>query len=238
MSAIMNVIGKAWALIKGLGFRTKVEAGLVAAGLAVIATFTLQLHNAEAARDRAITERDSFALEAVSARADADGWSTQFATVQGDLWKVLASRDTLSERLAKTIRDAGARVAALTDIVVSLRDSLTSVGTPTDTSALGVVTYRGTLDDGLLSGTWRFAQPDLSLAYKAAVPVEIVTSRAGRRWLITARATDPRASVTVGDYWVDPEPPITVDRCTLRQRATAAGAGSLVGLVLGLWLGR
>ena len=91
----------------------------------------------------------------------------------------------------------------------------------------------GAIDDGLLKASWAFMRPDLSLAYSVDVPLEIVTAEGGDgRVLVTARAKDSRASVSVPGFWFSPQPAVEVQRCTIRQSAVRVGLGLLGGLAI------
>jgi len=210
--------------------RTRLE--IVAAIVVVAGWFVLsmKLQASERARHSAERVRDSLAIEAVAQEAMADGWEVRFGELDRDLRDRLAGRDSVTLRLAKSLDRANAQVRSLVDIVATLEDSLASVGAPEIDADGSVVAWAGNVEDGLLTGSWRFAPPELALRYSVAVPLEIVTSEGGDgRWLVTARATDPRASAQVEGFWFAPPPPVQIARCTLPQVARWLGIGVVAG---------
>lgn len=210
--------------------RTRLEIIAVVLAMLAVGWLSWRLEAAERATDAAARTRDSLLIEEAAERARADGWETRFGEETERLDNLLGERDRIADALRESLRQANARILSLTDVVATLKDSLRSVATAVDTTEAGVVSYAGGIADGLLTGTWRFLPPELALAYSVSVPLEIVTSEGGDgRWLVTARATDPRASVEVSGFWFDPPPPVQVQRCTVGQTLRRVGIGILAG---------
>lgn len=210
--------------------RLKIEVFVALCLLALAAQYAIRLGHAERERNQAAQVRDSLWIEDAANRAAIDGWAVQFGVLEKDLNGKISRRDSLNQRLAASLDRANAKVRTLTDLVVTLNDSLTSVGTAGDTTEAGDVTYTGEIDDGLLRATWGFVPPALSLAYGVTVPLEIVTSEGGDgRWLVVARSKDSRASVSVKGFWFSPPAPVRVAKCTLTQTAWRFGLGVLAG---------
>ena len=116
------------------------------------------------------------------------------------------------------------------EVVAVLTDSLTSIGTPGAPTAAGEVSYHGAINDGVLDASWRFLAPSLSLKYGVTVPLELVTSEAGGRYLVVARSKDPRVVVSVPTFYFSPPPPTQV--CTLGQKAKWLLTGTLTGAAI------
>ena len=212
--------------------RTRIEVAVAVFLLAWVALSGLKVRQARAALLSAENTRDSLAIEAAANRAEADGWATTFAQETENLQALIADRDEQARALTESLRTAYAQVRSLTDVVATLTDSLTSVGEVSDTSATGEVTYRGQIADGLLTASWAFLAPSLDMSYAVMLPLEIVTSEGGDgRTLVTARATDPRASVTVEGFWVQKPEPVVLQRCGIIQTAKRVGLGALLGAI-------
>jgi hypothetical protein len=212
--------------------RLKLEVFVVLCLLGLATSMSLKLERSR--RDLAIASqlRDSLLIEDAASRAKLDGWEVRFGQREEELGNMVARRDSISARLARSLDKANARILSLTTLTAILKDSLTSLGTPGDTTSTGAVTYHGAINDGLLDASWRFLAPSLSLAYRVSVPLEIVTSEGGDgRWLVTARATDARAAVSVGEFWFSPAPPVQVSKCTLKQTGLRFGIGILAGVL-------
>lgn len=210
--------------------RTRLELAAIVVALLALGWLWTRLEAAESREAAAAHARDSLLVEEAAERARADGWIAQFGEETERLGKILGRRDSIAAALRESLERANARILSLTNVIATLEDSVTSLASRVDTTEAGEVAYRGGIADGLLTGTWRFLPPELSLAYSVSVPLEIVTSEGGDgRWLVTARATDPRASVAVDGFWFDPPPPVQVARCTLRQTAWRVGIGILAG---------
>ena len=213
--------------------RTKVEVFVVLCLLGLAFQYALRLKHSEGERVQAERVRDSLFMEDAGNKASLDGWSVKFGTLQKDINAEFAHRDSMAARLVGDLNKAHARIRSLVEVVAVLKDSLVSTGTPGDTTSTGAVTYHGAINDGLLDAAWRFLAPSLSLAYRVSVPLEIITSEGGDgRWLVTARAKDPRASVSVGEFWFNPPAPVKVDRCTLKQTGWRVGIGALAGILV------
>ena len=193
--------------------------------VALLFSMSLKLKRAEAVATANAMARDSLAIDAAKVRAERDGWKARFGET-ANVGAQLESSDERSRRLAHSLAEANAEIVSLTKINATLSDSMTVLAASQDTADSGEVTYRGQINDGLLTASWRFTAPALGLDYSASVPVEIVTSRGGDgRWLVTARATDPRASVSVPAFYIDPPDPMTVQHCSLGAKAKYVGVG-------------
>jgi hypothetical protein len=213
--------------------RLKIEVFVVLCLLGLATNMSLKLERSR--RDLAVASqlRDSLLVEDAASRAELDGWAVRFGQREEELGNMVARRDSISARLARSLDKANARIRTLTTLTAVLEDSLTSLGSPGDTTATGAVTYHGAINDGLLDASWRFSVPSLFLSYKATIPVEIVTSEGGDgRWLVTARATDARAAVSVGEFWFSPAPPVRVPYCSLKQTGWRVGIGLLAGALV------
>ncbi len=187
----------------------KIEVGAVAALTLFGAGQSWHVKRLEAEVASVAHARDSLLIDNAAEAARADGWATRFADTTRSIAGLLAAQDSQARALSRSLEAAHAHETMLAELVAGLKDSLTSVASSVDTIAGGQVRYSGALDDGLLTGSWRFLAPALSLDYSARVPIQIVTSRGGDgRWLITARATDPRASVEVQQAVINPPPPV------------------------------
>ena len=216
--------------------RTKIEVFVAVCLIGLAMSFSLRLRHEQQEREQAEQVRDSLFLEEAANNAALDGWAVKFGTLQKDMNGEFARRDSMAARLVKDLDKAHAQIRSLVEVVVSLNDSLTSVGTPTDTTEAGAVTYTGTMDDGLLRATWGFLAPELSLTYGVTVPLELVTSEAGGRWMLVARSKDPRVVVSVPTFYFSPPTPTQV--CTMGQKAKVFGLGSVIGILAGYGIAR
>ena len=210
--------------------RTKIELGALLVVVISLAVMSFKVKGYQAELIAAERVRDSLLLEEAAAEAAADGWAVQFGELETDLLGRVARRDSMSQRLAASLERANARVRSLVEVVAVLKDSLVSVGAPGDTTEAGEVTFHGAINDGLLTGSWRFLQPSLFLTYGVTVPLEIITSEGGGRWLVTARSSDPRVSLSVPGFYF--EPPAPVQKCGLGTRVRWLLMGGLTGAAL------
>jgi len=195
-----------------------------------------ELHELRRAIEERTTERDSLAAEAAVQRARANGWVVEFAEGTAHLSREIASRDSTLAALSRDLRASGVRVSELTSLVASMEGRISSTGVPDSAPAsdsTGVpASWSGSVDDGLLKGSWRFFRPDprLLLDYRADVPVELIQGLAGDgRTVVMARSPDPRVRVSFAELLVDRPQPVTVRVCSWGTRIRWA----LGGLVLG-----
>ena len=173
------------------------------------------------------TERDSLAGDAVRLRLKADGWEAEFANATGHLWKLVFSRDSV---FAADLRASGVRIRRLTQLVATLEGQVSSVG------VLDTVpgTWTGGIDDGLLTASWGFSPPNLSLDYAVSVPIELVEGEAGDgRTLVLARGLDPRVSVTFSELLVNYKV-VVVNHCPVGTRLKWGSVGMGFGFILGV----
>lgn len=208
--------------------RTRLEIAAVLVAVVWMAVMSFQVQQAKRDAEAAGQVRDSLLMEVAAADAASNGWAVQFGVMEKDLLGKIARRDSLSALLARDLDRANARVRSLVEVVAVLKDSLVSQGTPGDTTPSGETTYTGELDDGLLRATWGFVPPELSLAYSVRVGLEIITSEGGGRWLVAARASDPRVSLSVPAFYF--EPPEPLQKCTFGAKAKWFLFGNLTGV--------
>ena len=198
------------------------------------------LHKLEQAHIEATTQRDSLAAEAAAARAEAQGWSVQFATATEQLWKQIASREESLAALTEDFRASGIRITRLTSIVASLEGQISSAGTPAavpDSETDPVPpSWSGEADDGVLRLSWTFWRfaPRLTMDYGVVVPIELIEGESGDgRTLVLARTRVPNATLTFEELLVDRQPPIVVEHCSVGTRLKWGLGGLGVGFAGG-----
>ncbi len=208
--------------------------------IAVAFVQTIRVGNAQELAERNRVRADSIAADAAIARLQADSvWEVRIATQEDDLQGLLAQGDEARQRLAEELGEANVRVGLLAEVNATARGNIISLGTQlsaAEAEARGLetdsatVAFGGDIDDGLLEGSWTFTLPraEHMLAYDVTVPGELVVSLTGDgRTLVTARSTHERASLNLGDVFVDPPPPVEVRRISFMQ----AGIAFLAGII-------
>ena len=208
--------------------------------IAIAAAFiqTVRVGQAQDLAERNRVRADSIAADAAIARLQADSvWEVRIATQEDDLQGLLASGDSARARLAEELSEANVRVGLLAEVNATARGNIISLGNQLSaaeaeeiTGDPATVAFEGDIDDGLLTGAWQFLLPQAqhTLDYGVTVPGELVVSVTGDgRTLVTARSTHERASLNLGDVFVDPPPPVEVRRISFMQ----AGIAFLAGIV-------
>ena len=188
-----------------------------------------------AANDRAIElerQRDSLAIEGAAERSRADGWVVAFADTTKVLRDALAGRDDQISRLVSDLQASGARVASLMSVVASAESQIQGLAAARDTLNSIPEWWTGQVDDGLLTGGWRFDRiPErFGLNYNVEVPMELISSEGGDgRWLVTGRSEDPCVSLLFSEVLVEPRPPVVEMRCAMPTKGKWFLVGSGFG---------
>lgn len=205
---------------------------------------TYRVSAANARADREAMRGDSLAVEIAAARIDSAGFDVRFSTVTDSLGALLLERDTAYAVVVRELTTARARIRDLLDVNAGASGTVGGTGTMVDTvfapappevaEMIESSEWRGEVDDGLLSGLWSFRLPSASfrLDYDVDIPGEIVLSQGGDgRTLVSARALDPRARLTIENAVVQPLPPVVERRTSWTERFISFGLGALAGLV-------
>jgi hypothetical protein len=221
------------------------KVGATAATVLVVTTAGL-LAKAEWEKDRleirlaqAERARDSIAFDAAAKDLELDGWEVRFAQMVGSGTALLQERDSSLAALAARLEDANARIRQYVRAEAVAEARVEGRAETQDTTAAVPEWWEGRVDDGLLSGSWRFErvpEPGLSLGYRVAVPVELISSEGGDgRWLVTGRSTDPRVTLSLDEVIVEPAEPEVVEVTSfwrdLKLVLGSAGGGGILCLV-------
>ena len=205
-------------------------------------TLKWDLHKASKAFTEATTERDSLALEGAASRAEDAGWKVTMGDSVGNLRKRLAKQDTAMATLVEDLHASRARLSWMADVNVTLRGQVESFGSPMDPPDSAPESpepseWSGELSDGLLTASWAFRAVDVRLLldpYAVQVEGELVGSEGGDgSHVVFARAFDPRATLSLGNYTFQPAPPVIETRCT----GTRTGVIGGIGFLAGVWTG-
>ena len=208
-------------------------------GLAIFGAVTqFQLGRARADAEANRVRADSIAAEKVVSEIAADSvWGVQFAEQVGNLQDELASRDDELGALASKLDSANVRIGLLTEVTASAQGQIVSLsdknGELADSlSAMGISgEFSGQVEDDILTGRWSLLLPQLqhTLDYSVSIPGELVVSRSGDgRTIVTARSTNPRAALELGQVFVDPPTPAVTYRLSLKQAGVFMGVGAVV----------
>ncbi len=212
---------------------------LVVGGLLIFSAVTQwQLGQARAEAESNRVLADSIFAEKVVAEIEADSvWGVKFAEQSEDLQAQLSSRDDELGALASKLDSANVRIGLLTEVTAAAQGQIVSLsdknGELADSlMALGISgEFGGEVKDDVLTGTWSLLLPQLehTLDYSVSIPGELVVSKAGDgRTIVTARSTNPRASLTLGQVFVDPPPPLVSYRMSFKQATLFMGLGAVI----------
>lgn len=197
-----------------------------------------RIGQAHAATEAARVRGDSIAAERLVAEfANDSAWTVRFAEHAEDLGQMIVDGDMARARLAGELQAANVRIGLLAEVSASARGEIITLsdraGLFADSvNALGEVvdSWRGQLDDGLLTGSWSFTLPEAQhvLAYTCTVPGELIVGESGDgRTIVSARATHPRASLDLGELLFDPPDPVVLVKLSKTQALVALLIGAV-----------
>lgn len=215
--------------------RTKLEVVGAVLLLALLAASSFRAGSLEGRLDAAERVRDSLLVEEAAAWAAAEGWESRFADSAQAMLDEIMAMDTELASLYGRMEEANARVSGYVSLIAVVEDSLASLATSRDTTAVCPAWWAGEIDDDLLTARWRFERFAERLdfgPYQVRAPGRLVTVQGGDgRTLVAAMGSDPRVNLGIPNVWLSPPPPVEVQVCAPATLAIAAGIGFAGGLL-------